>query len=105
MPKARSAKKQNFRPTTYRSRLAASPSDVRATMRAVAIGAYGGPAKLDVREIDVRQPSANEVLIRIDTSGVGKWDASARKGDIKTEHGFPLVLGTDGAGVIAEVGS
>jgi NADPH:quinone reductase-like Zn-dependent oxidoreductase len=27
-----------------------------------------------------------------------------REGFIKTEHGFPLVLGTDGAGVVAEVG-
>ena len=74
-------------------------------MRAVAIDAYGGPAKLEAQDIDVRRPAANEVLIRIDTSGVGKWDASVRTGEIKTEHGFPLVLGTDGAGVIVEVGS
>lgn len=74
-------------------------------MRAVAIDGYGGPAKLDVREITVRRPSANEVLIHIDTSGVGKWDGGVRKGDIKTAHGFPLVLGTDGAGVIVEAGN
>ncbi len=105
MPKTRSAKKQNVRSATYRSRPTASRSDVPATMRAVAIDAYGGPAKLGVRETDVVRPSANEVLIRIDTSGVGKWDASVRTGDIKTAHGFPLVLGTDGAGIVAEVGS
>ena len=105
MPKARSARKQTSRSTTYRSRSAAARSDAPAKIRAVAIAAYGGPAKLEVRDIDLRQPSANEVLIRIDTSGVGKWDASVRTGDIKSEHGFPLVPGTDGAGVIVEVGS
>lgn len=105
MPKARSARKQTTRSTTiYRSR-AASPSDIPATTRAVAIDGYGGLAKLQVREMPVRRPSANEVLIRVDTSGVGSWDAEVRTGDIKTGHGFPLVLGTDGAGVIVEVGS
>jgi NADPH:quinone reductase-like Zn-dependent oxidoreductase len=100
MPKARSAKKRKIKSTTYVSR-AGAPQ----TMRAVAINSYGGPAKLDVREIDVRRPSAHEVLIRIDTSGVGIWDASMRKGEVPTEHGFPLVLGTDGAGVVVDVGA
>jgi NADPH:quinone reductase len=105
MPKARSARKHTTRSTAiYRSR-PASQFAIPATMRAVAIDAYGGPAKLEVHELPVQRPSANEVLIRIDTSGVGSWDAEVRTGDIKTGHGFPLVLGTDGAGVIAEVGS
>jgi NADPH:quinone reductase len=106
MAKTRSAKKQAARSTvTYRSRRSASGSDIPSTMRAVVIDGYGGPAKLDVREMSVRPPAANEVLIRIDISGVGSWDAAMRKGDVETEHGFPLVLGTDGAGVIAAVGS
>jgi NADPH:quinone reductase-like Zn-dependent oxidoreductase len=74
-------------------------------MRAAVIDRYGGVAQLDVREMPVPRHAAHEVLIRLDTVGVGGWDASARAGDIKSEHGFPLVLGTDGAGVIADVGS
>jgi len=58
-----------------------------------------------VRELPVPQPAAHEILIRIDTAAVGSWDASARSGEIKTEHGFPLVLGVDGSGVVADVGS
>jgi NADPH:quinone reductase-like Zn-dependent oxidoreductase len=74
-------------------------------MRAAAIDRYGDENVIQVREMPVPQPAAHEVLIRIDTAAVGSWDASARAGDIKTEHGFPVVLGVDGAGVIAEVGS
>ena len=74
-------------------------------MRAAAIDKYGGADVIQVREMAVPHPAAHEVLIRIDTAGVGSWDASARAGDIETEHGFPLVLGMDGSGVIAEVGS
>ena len=48
---------------------------------------------------------ARDVLIRIDTAGVGEWDAKMRKGDVKTEHDFPLVMGTDGSGIVADVGA
>ena len=75
------------------------------TMRAAAIDKYGDESAITVREMPVPRPASNEVLIRIDTAAVGSWDASARDGEIKTEHGFPLVLGVDGSGVVAAVGS
>ena len=75
------------------------------TMRAAAIDSYGEEDAISVREVPVPRPAANEVLIRIDTAAVGSWDAGARSGEIKTEHGFPLVLGVDGSGVVAELGS
>jgi len=75
------------------------------TMRAAAIDKYGDEDVISVRELPVPQPAAHEILIRIDTAAVGSWDASARSGEIKTEHGFPLVLGVDGSGVVADVGS
>ena len=89
---------------TYRSHRPSEPT-IPATIRAAAIDRYGGVAQIDVREMPVPRPGAHDVLIRIESAGVGSWDASLRKGDIKTEHGFPLVLGTDGAGVVADVGS
>jgi len=75
------------------------------TMRAAAIDKYGDEDVISVRELPVPQPAAHEILIRIDTAAVGSWDASARSGEIKTEHDFPLVLGVDGSGVVADVGS
>jgi NADPH:quinone reductase-like Zn-dependent oxidoreductase len=46
------------------------------------------------------------VLIALDTVGVGPWDVHIReRPDSIDGHGFPLVLGVDGAGTIAAVGS
>jgi NADPH:quinone reductase len=75
------------------------------SMRAAAIDKYGDENAIRVRELPVPQPAAHEVLIRIDTAAVGSWDAGVRTGEIKTEHGFPLVLGVDGSGVVAEAGA
>jgi NADPH2:quinone reductase len=77
---------------------------VALTMRAAVIDSYGPAGKIRIRDVPVPRPAAGEVLIRMDTAGVGSWDAENRNGDIKSEHGFPLILGTDGAGVVAEVG-
>jgi NADPH:quinone reductase-like Zn-dependent oxidoreductase len=74
-------------------------------MRAAVVERYGGPDKIKIREIPVPRPTASQVLIRIDTAGVGTWDVYFRTGDIKTGHDFPLVLGTDGSGVVVDVGS
>jgi NADPH:quinone reductase-like Zn-dependent oxidoreductase len=75
------------------------------TMRAVVIDKYGGVDRIDVREVEVPRPSAYEVLIRIDTAGVGTWDVGVREGEIKSEYDFPRILGVDGSGVVADVGS
>jgi len=74
------------------------------TMRAVVIDRFGGPERLQLREMPVPQPAANEVLIRVNTAGIGTWDVYFRTGDIKTGHDFPVVLGTDGSGVVVDVG-
>jgi NADPH:quinone reductase-like Zn-dependent oxidoreductase len=49
---------------------------------------------------------AGEILIAVDTAGVGRWDADVREGyyAARKPH-FPLVLGFDGAGIVAAVGS
>jgi NADPH:quinone reductase len=46
------------------------------------------------------------VLIAVHTAGVGGWDADMRAGwSPSGRQHFPLVLGTDGSGVVAAVGS
>ena len=74
-------------------------------MRAAVIESYGGPNRLRIREMPVPRATANKVLIRIDTAGVGTWDVYFRNGAIKSDRDFPIVLGTDGSGVVADTGS
>ncbi|HEV8039522.1 MAG TPA: NADP-dependent oxidoreductase [Bryobacteraceae bacterium] len=52
--------------------------------------------------------ATDEILVRVDTAGVGVWDPFEREGGFAKEYGmkanFPHVLGTDGAGTVEEVG-
>jgi NADPH:quinone reductase-like Zn-dependent oxidoreductase len=80
---------------------------VPALMRAAALDHGGGPDVLSVRTLPVPELGADEVLIATDTAGVAVWDASIRQDpNIYGVHRhLPLVLGTDGAGLVAAVGS
>ncbi len=84
----------------------AHPSEVPKTMRAAAIDHAGDSSVLTLHVLPVPKPDAKEVLIALDTAGVGIWDVSVRNHPTEIQHsGFPLVLGTDGAGTIAAIGS
>jgi NADPH:quinone reductase-like Zn-dependent oxidoreductase len=75
-------------------------------MRAAAIDRFGGPEVLTIHTLPVPVPDTNEVLIALDTAGVGVWDAEMRAGWFPGgPPRFPLVLGTDGSGTVAVVGS
>lgn len=76
-----------------------------STMRAVAIDRFGGPDRLTVHTLPVPKINAQEVLIALDVAGVGGWDARARSGAWGERDDFPLILGVDGTGTIAAVGS
>jgi NADPH:quinone reductase-like Zn-dependent oxidoreductase len=76
-------------------------------MRAAALDRVGGPGMLTRHVLPVPEVGASEVLIAIHTAGVGSWDADMRAGwwPEGERPPFPLVLGTDGSGRIAAVGS
>ena len=78
------------------------------TMRAVAIDEFGGIEKMKARELPVPEVAADEILVRVDTAGVGVWDPFEREGGFAKELGihahFPYVLGADGAGTVEKVG-
>jgi NADPH:quinone reductase-like Zn-dependent oxidoreductase len=77
-----------------------------ATMQAAAIDHAGGPEVLTLKTLPVPKPDADEVLIAVHTAGVGSWDIDLREHPAELKNAnFPLVLGTDGAGVVAAVGS
>src|SRR5258706_15099403 len=76
-------------------------------MRAAAIDRFGPPSVLRLRELPVPKPGPREVLIALDTAGVGSWDASIRDGSWRSpgRPRFPLVPGTDGAGIVVAKGT
>lgn len=78
------------------------------TMRAVALDRFGGPETLKVQTVPVPEAGADEILIHVESAGVGAWDPFEREGGFVEVLGrapkFPYVLGTDGAGTIAAVG-
>jgi NADPH:quinone reductase len=101
------ARRTKTRPVTRdhsRSRIA--ESNIPATMQAAAIDRFGGPEVLKLHTLPTPMPDAGEVLIAVDTAGVGVWDAEMRDGSlVSSRKKFPLVLGTDGSGVIVAIGS
>ncbi len=76
-------------------------------MRAAAIDRSGGPRVLTLHVLPVPDIDRSEVLIATHTAGVGGWDADIRDGwwPGSGRPRFPLVLGTDGSGTVAAVGS
>src|SRR5215469_11786710 len=80
---------------------------VRETMRAAAIDRFGRPEVLTPHRLPIPSIEANEVLIAVDTAGVAQWDADMRAGwwPGGRRPRFPLVLGTDGSGIVAAVGT
>jgi NADPH:quinone reductase-like Zn-dependent oxidoreductase len=80
--------------------------EIPEIMHAAAIDRFGGPEVLTLHKVPVPVIDKGEVLIALDTAGVGKWDAEMRDGWYPGEHPtFPLILGTDGSGKVVAMGS
>ena len=75
-------------------------------MQAVQFRSFGGPEVLEV--VTVPRPAAGpgEVLVQVEASAVNQHDTFLRDGTLKLMTGrkFPMGLGLDFAGVVAEVG-
>jgi NADPH:quinone reductase-like Zn-dependent oxidoreductase len=75
-------------------------------MQAAAIDRFGG--EITPHRVPVPELAADEVLIRVESAGVGVWDPFEREGGFAKWLGgkpsFPYTLGSDGAGTVAEVG-
>ena len=79
---------------------------IPTTMRAAAIDKFGDPEVLKLQTLPVPFPDPSEVLIEVDTAGVGPWDADIRGG--WSPGGlleFPYVLGYEGSGRVVSLGS
>ena len=71
-------------------------------MKAVVINEFGGKETLTLTDVLKPQPSADEVLVRINAAGVNPVDWKIREGWLKDllPYEFPIILGWDLAGVV-----
>jgi NADPH:quinone reductase len=80
----------------------------QSDMQAVALDQFGGPEALKLQTLPVPEVGPDEVLVRVESAGVGVWDPFEREGGyaemLGIEPQFPYVLGSEGAGVVAAVG-
>ena len=72
-------------------------------MKAIQVKQTGGPEVLQLVDLPVPQPKPNEAVVKIAASGVNFIDVYQREGRYKVS--LPFVLGQEGAGVVASVGS
>lgn len=78
------------------------------TMSAAVIDQFGGIEKLQIRTLPVPEIGPDQVLIRIEATGLGAWDVEERAGEYVEYLGaptFPYVLGWEGAGTVVKAGS
>jgi NADPH:quinone reductase-like Zn-dependent oxidoreductase len=67
-------------------------------MRAVLVEQFGGPDVLQIRDVPLPQPKSGEVLVRVNSAGVGPWDVAQRQGRFGTE--LPYIPGFECAGTV-----
>jgi NADPH2:quinone reductase len=79
------------------------------TMQAVALERFGGLETLRLQTLPIPAVGPDEVLIHVESAGVGAWDPFEREGGFARLFGiepkFPYVPGSDCAGTIAAVGA
>jgi NADPH2:quinone reductase len=106
-PAGAGAKKRKAPARTARRRATTTESSfpVPSTMKAAAIDKFGPPDVLTVHTLPIPKVGPKEVLIAVRAAGVAGWDAKMRTGEYaEGKEKFPLVLGSDGAGIVAKVG-
>lgn len=72
-------------------------------MKAIQVKQTGGPEVLELVELPVPEPKANEAVVKLAASGVNFIDVYHREGRYKAP--LPFVPGQEGAGVVTAVGA
>lgn len=76
-------------------------------MKAVRIHQYGGPEVLQLDELPMPQPAADEVLVRVHAASVNPVDWKIREGYLKDffAQPLPVAIGCDFSGVVESAGA
>jgi NADPH:quinone reductase-like Zn-dependent oxidoreductase len=81
--------------------------DRKGSMKAVRIHEYGDASVLRYEDVPIPTIGPDEVLIKVRAAGVNPADCKLRSGVFRDKRPiqFPVILGTDVAGTIEEVGA
>lgn len=76
-------------------------------MRALVVTRYGGPEAMEMRDVPAPEPGPRDLRIRVQAAGLNPVDYKFRQGVLKLiqRPSFPLILGSELAGVVESVGS
>lgn len=73
-------------------------------MKAITVRKFGEPEVLEYGEVPDLQPSAEQILVKIEAAGVNPVDTYVRQGAHPSTPELPFTPGKDGAGTVAETG-
>ncbi|MGA2546425.1 MAG: NADPH:quinone reductase [Rectinemataceae bacterium] len=73
-------------------------------MKAIVVRKYGEPEVQRVEELIMPTPGPGQVLVRVAAAGVNPADTYARSGNYANKPKLPYTPGTDGAGIVENVG-
>jgi NADPH:quinone reductase-like Zn-dependent oxidoreductase len=75
-------------------------------MKAVVIDGYGGPDRLEVREMEKPEPGPGQLLVRVRAASVNPLDWKMRSGRMRyVKPARPMILGYDLAGEVEAIGA
>src|SRR5579863_3288164 len=74
-------------------------------MKAGRIHYFGPPNAIVIDEISCPTPQPGELVVRVAAAGVGPWDALIREGKSVVHLPFPIILGSDLAGLVDRAGT
>lgn len=72
-------------------------------MKAIQVKTPGGPEALELLDLPIPEPKANEAVVKLAASGVNFIDVYFREGRYKSA--LPFIIGQEGAGVVTAVGA
>jgi NADPH:quinone reductase-like Zn-dependent oxidoreductase len=74
-------------------------------MKAAVIHNFGGPEVLKYEEVPTPRLGRGNLLIRIVASGINRLEHYLREGSVTRDLKLPHILGSDAAGVVADIGA
>ena len=75
----------------------------KASMKTIQVKQVGGPEAMELVDLPVPRPKANEAVVKLAASGVNFIDIYFREGRYKSP--LPFILGQEGAGTVTAVGA